>query len=45
LGIELAGTIDRTEFGLNWNAPLPGGGFLLPDEVRLTASFVGVQEA
>jgi polyisoprenoid-binding protein YceI len=45
IGIELAGTIDRTEFGLNWNAPLPGGGFLLPDEVRLTASFVGLQEA
>jgi polyisoprenoid-binding protein YceI len=45
IGIELAGIIDRTEFGLNWNAPLPGGGFLLPNEVRLTASFVGVQEA
>jgi len=31
IGLELAGTIDRTEFGLNWNAPLPGGGFLLPN--------------
>jgi polyisoprenoid-binding protein YceI len=43
IGLELAGTIDRTEFGLNWNAPLPGGGFLLPDEVRLNASFVAVK--
>ena len=31
IGIELAGTVNRTEFGLNWNAPLPGGGFLLPN--------------
>ena len=45
IGLELAGTIDRTEFGLNWNAPLPGGGFLLPNEVRLTTSFVGLREA
>jgi polyisoprenoid-binding protein YceI len=39
VGIELAGTIDRTDFDLRWNAPLPGGGFLLGDEVRLAASF------
>lgn len=45
IGLELAGTIDRTEFGLTWNAPLPGGGFLLPDEVRLTASFSAVRAA
>jgi polyisoprenoid-binding protein YceI len=45
IGLELAGTIDRTEFGLNWNAPLPGGGFLLPNEVVLKASLAAVRAA
>jgi len=45
IGIELTGTIDRTEFGLNWNAPLPGGGFLLPNEVVLKASLAAVRAA
>jgi polyisoprenoid-binding protein YceI len=45
IGLELAGTIDRTEFGLDWNAPLPGGGFLLPSEVGLEASFAAVKAA
>ena len=45
IGIDLAGTIDRNEFGVSWNAPLPGGGFLLPDEVKLTASFSAVKAA
>jgi polyisoprenoid-binding protein YceI len=45
IGIELAGTVDRTEFGLNWNAPLPGGGFMLPDEVLLRATFAAVRAA
>jgi polyisoprenoid-binding protein YceI len=45
IGIELAGTVDRTEFGLNWNAPLPGGGFLLPNEVVLKASLAAVKAA
>lgn len=38
IGVTLEGTIDRTEFGLNWNAPLPaGGGFVVGNDVRLTA--------
>ena len=45
IGIELAGTVDRTEFGLDWNAPLPGGGFLLPSEVVLRANFAAVKAA
>ncbi len=45
IGLELAGTIDRTDFGLVWNAPLPGGGFLLPNEVILKASFAAVKAA
>jgi polyisoprenoid-binding protein YceI len=45
IGIELSGAVDRTEFGLNWNAPLPGGGFLLPNEVLLRANFAAVKAA
>ena len=36
LGIELETVIDRTKFGLNWNAPLPKGGFALGNDVTLT---------
>jgi polyisoprenoid-binding protein YceI len=43
IGLDLEGTIDRTEWGVSWNAPLPGGGFLLPDTVRLAASFSAVK--
>jgi polyisoprenoid-binding protein YceI len=43
--LELSGTIDRTDFGLNWNAPLPGGGLLLPNEVLLTGTFAAVRAA
>ena len=45
IALELAGTIDRTDFGLNWNAPLPGGGSMLPNEVLLTATFAAVRAA
>jgi polyisoprenoid-binding protein YceI len=37
LGIELDATIDRTEYGLAWNAPLPKGGFALANDVKLVA--------
>ncbi len=36
LGIDLETQIDRTEFGLNWNAPLAGGNRMLEDEVTLS---------
>jgi polyisoprenoid-binding protein YceI len=45
IGLELEGKVDRTDFGLNWNAPLPGGGFLLPNDVVLRATFAAVREA
>jgi polyisoprenoid-binding protein YceI len=35
VGIELETTVDRTEFGLNWNAPLPSGGVAVQNEVTL----------
>jgi polyisoprenoid-binding protein YceI len=45
IALELEGTLDRTEFGLDWNAPLPGGGFLLPRDVTLRATFAAVRAA
>ncbi|MGH3076859.1 MAG: YceI family protein [Gaiellaceae bacterium] len=43
IGLELETTVDRTDFGLTWNAPLPGGGFLLPNDVVLKAIFAAVK--
>jgi len=36
LGFELQTTIDRTEFGVSWNADLPKGGKALANDVTLT---------
>jgi polyisoprenoid-binding protein YceI len=38
LGLELEAIVDRTEYGLNWNAPLPKGGFALANEVKLVVN-------
>ena len=35
IGITLETVIDRTQFGLEWNAPLPQGGFAIDNEVSL----------
>jgi polyisoprenoid-binding protein YceI len=43
VGVDLAAVVDRTEFGVSWNAPLPGGGYLLPNEIPLFASFSAVK--
>jgi polyisoprenoid-binding protein YceI len=45
IGITLDATIDRTEFGLNWNAPLPKGGFALDNDVRLIVALELTPEA
>ena len=44
LGISLEAIIDRTEYGLNWNAPLPKGGFALANDVQLIAELQFAQE-
>lgn len=44
-GLMLAGTVDRTEFGLNWNMPLPDGKPALANEVSLAADLFFVREA
>ena len=45
LGARLEAAIDRTKFGIAWNAPLPGGGNVLADEVKLTADLSLVRMA
>jgi polyisoprenoid-binding protein YceI len=36
LGVQFETVVDRTKFGLNWNAPLPKGGFILANDVTLS---------
>jgi len=35
VGIELSTTVDRRDYGLNWNAKLPKGGFAVEHDVTL----------
>jgi polyisoprenoid-binding protein YceI len=37
-GLDLEATVDRREYGLDWNAPLPKGGFALDNDVKLQVS-------
>jgi polyisoprenoid-binding protein YceI len=37
IGLTLETTVDRTQFGLNWNLPLPNGKPALANDVTLTA--------
>ena len=43
IGLDLEAVVDRTAWGLDWNAPIPGGGFLLPNDVKLSATFSAVK--
>jgi polyisoprenoid-binding protein YceI len=45
IGVELEAVIDRREFGLEWNAPLPKGGFALENDVKLEVALELVKEA
>jgi polyisoprenoid-binding protein YceI len=45
IGLELEGSLDRREFGLNWNQPLPNGGLLVSNEVKLLVSVSAVKAA
>jgi polyisoprenoid-binding protein YceI len=40
LGLRLEATIDRTAFGVSWNAPNQGGGNYLGDDVTLVADLI-----
>ncbi len=38
LGVELEAVVDRREFGLEWNMPLPKGGFALGNDVKIAVN-------
>jgi len=42
--LQLATAIDRTSFGLTWNAPLPNGGNALANDVTLTVDLALIQQ-
>ena len=44
VGLSLATTVDRTQFGINWNMPLPNGEPALANEVTLKADLTLVGE-
>src|SRR6266571_1257748 len=43
-GLELETTIDRTAFGIDWNAELPTGGHVVANDVKLAAELELVKE-
>ena len=45
IGLKLETTIDRTAFGIDWNAPLPDGNPALANEVKLVAELFFAEEA
>ena len=45
LGLRLAAALNRHDFGIDWNVPLPDGRPALADEVKLTAELYFVREA
>jgi polyisoprenoid-binding protein YceI len=44
LGLTLETTTDRTQYGINWNAPNQGGGDYLGNEVKLRAELALVKQ-
>jgi polyisoprenoid-binding protein YceI len=43
--LNLEATIDRTQWDINWNAPLPSGGKALANEVTLTVDISLIEQA
>lgn len=44
VGVVLEGVIDRTEWNMNWQAPLPGGGVVLANDVTVRAELELVRQ-
>lgn len=38
VGLEVTGKINRTDFGLNWNAVIEGGGLTVSEDVKLVGN-------
>jgi polyisoprenoid-binding protein YceI len=43
--LNLEAVVDRTEFDMNWNAPLPSGGNALAHEVTITVDLSLIEQA
>jgi polyisoprenoid-binding protein YceI len=43
--LKLEGVVDRTQFDMSWNAPLPSGGNALANEVTLTVELSLIEQA
>ena len=43
IGLNLSTTVDRTDFGVNWNAPIPSGEPALANDVTVIAELQFVQ--
>ena len=43
--LQLEAVVDRTEYDMNWNAPLPTGGKALANEVTLTVDLSLTEQA
>src|SRR5688572_15602622 len=43
LGLDLETTIDRHDYGVSWNADLPGGAAMLEDDVLVTTNLALIQ--
>jgi len=43
-GFKLTGDIDKKDFGITWNVPLEGGGFLLNDKVTLNIDAQAIED-
>jgi polyisoprenoid-binding protein YceI len=44
LGIEAEFVLNRKDFGLNWNAVVETGGFVVGDEIKVSLSVQGKAE-
>lgn len=44
VGLDLETTINRHDFGVSWNADLPGGGTILADDVTINANLALIQK-
>ena len=44
VGFESELTVNRKDFGLNWNAALEAGGFLVGDDIKISVSAQGIAQ-
>ncbi|CAB4991561.1 unannotated protein [freshwater metagenome] len=45
IGFEGKTTIDRTDWGVNWNTPLDGGGVLVSEKINLEFELSAIRSA